>query len=40
MRQHPVEKWMCNAKTLQIAEETSQVQKAIIPEMLAVEMEQ
>ncbi len=39
MREYPVEKWMRDAKILQIVEGTSQVQKVIISQMLAMGME-
>ena len=35
MREYPVEKWMRDAKILQIVEGTSQIQKVIISQMLA-----
>lgn len=39
MREYPVEKWMRDAKILQIVEGTSQIQKVIISQMLALGME-
>ena len=39
MREYPVEKWMRDAKILQIVEGTSQIQKVIISQMLAMGME-
>ncbi len=39
MREYPVEKWMRDAKILQIVEGTSQIQKVIISQMLAAGME-
>jgi alkylation response protein AidB-like acyl-CoA dehydrogenase len=36
MREYPVEKWMRDAKILQIVEGTSQIQKVIISQMLAM----
>ena len=38
MREYPVEKWMRDAKTLQIVEGTSQIQKVVISQMLAMGM--
>jgi alkylation response protein AidB-like acyl-CoA dehydrogenase len=38
MREYPVEKWMRDAKVLQIVEGTSQIQKVIVSQMLAVGM--
>ena len=38
MREYPVEKWMRDAKILQIVEGTSQIQKVIISQMLAMGM--
>lgn len=35
MREYPVEKWMRDAKVLQIVEGTSQIQKVVISQMLA-----
>ncbi len=39
MREYPVEKWMRDAKILQIVEGTSQIQKVVISQMLAMGME-
>ena len=39
MREYPVEKWMRDAKILQIVEGTSQIQKVIISQMQALGME-
>jgi alkylation response protein AidB-like acyl-CoA dehydrogenase len=39
MREYPVEKWMRDAKVLQIVEGTSQIQKVIISQMLAAGVE-
>jgi len=39
MREYPVEKWMRDAKILQIVEGTSQIQKVIISQMQAMGME-
>jgi acyl-CoA dehydrogenase len=39
MRDYPVEKWMRDAKILQIVEGTSQIQKVVISQMLAMGME-
>jgi alkylation response protein AidB-like acyl-CoA dehydrogenase len=39
MREYPVEKWMRDAKVLQIVEGTSQIQRVIISQMLAMGME-
>lgn len=39
MREYPVEKWMRDAKILQIVEGTSQIQRVIISQMLAMGME-
>jgi len=39
MREYPVEKWMRDAKILQIVEGTSQIQRVIISQMLALGME-
>ncbi|MDY7078603.1 MAG: acyl-CoA dehydrogenase family protein [Chloroflexota bacterium] len=39
MREYPVEKWMRDAKILQIVEGTSQIQKVVISQMLALGME-
>jgi alkylation response protein AidB-like acyl-CoA dehydrogenase len=39
MREYPVEKWMRDAKVLQIVEGTSQIQKVVISQMLAMGME-
>jgi alkylation response protein AidB-like acyl-CoA dehydrogenase len=39
MREYPVEKWMRDAKVLQIVEGTSQIQKVIVSQMLAAGME-
>jgi alkylation response protein AidB-like acyl-CoA dehydrogenase len=36
MRDYPVEKWMRDAKILQIVEGTSQIQRMIIAQLLAV----
>jgi alkylation response protein AidB-like acyl-CoA dehydrogenase len=38
MREYPVEKWMRDAKILQIVEGTSQIQKVIISQMLSMGM--
>ena len=38
MREYPVEKWMRDAKILQIVEGTSQIQKVIISQLLAMGM--
>jgi alkylation response protein AidB-like acyl-CoA dehydrogenase len=38
MREYPVEKWMRDAKILQIVEGTSQIQKVVISQMLAMGM--
>jgi alkylation response protein AidB-like acyl-CoA dehydrogenase len=38
MREYPVEKWMRDAKVLQIVEGTSQIQKVVISQMLAMGM--
>ncbi len=38
MREYPVEKWMRHAKILQIVEGTSQIQRVIISQMLAMGM--
>lgn len=39
MREYPVEKWMRDAKILQIVEGTSQIQRVIISQMLAMGVE-
>ncbi len=39
MRDYPVEKWMRDAKILQIVEGTSQIQRVVISQMLATGME-
>ena len=39
MREYPVEKWMRDAKVLQIVEGTSQIQKVIVSQMLAAGVE-
>jgi alkylation response protein AidB-like acyl-CoA dehydrogenase len=39
MREYPVEKWMRDAKILQIVEGTSQIQKVVVSQMLAMGME-
>jgi alkylation response protein AidB-like acyl-CoA dehydrogenase len=39
MREYPVEKWMRDAKILQIVEGTSQIQRVVISQMLAMGME-
>jgi len=39
MRDYPVEKWMRDAKILQIVEGTSQIQRVVISQMLALGME-
>ncbi|HSJ58557.1 MAG TPA: acyl-CoA dehydrogenase family protein [Anaerolineae bacterium] len=39
MREYPVEKWMRDAKVLQIVEGTSQIQRVVISQMLAMGME-
>lgn len=39
MREYPVEKWMRDAKILQIVEGTSQIQRVVISQMLALGME-
>jgi alkylation response protein AidB-like acyl-CoA dehydrogenase len=39
MRDYPVEKWMRDAKILQIVEGTSQIQRVVISQMLAMGME-
>ncbi len=39
MREYPVEKWMRDAKILQIVEGTSQIQRVIVSQMLAMGME-
>jgi alkylation response protein AidB-like acyl-CoA dehydrogenase len=39
MREYPVEKWMRDAKVLQIVEGTSEIQKVVISQMLAMGME-
>ncbi len=39
MREYPVEKWMRDAKILQIVEGTSQIQKVVISQMLAMGIE-
>lgn len=39
MREYPVEKWMRDAKVLQIVEGTSQIQKVVISQMLAMGVE-
>ena len=39
MRDYPVEKWMRDAKILQIVEGTSQIQRVVISQMLAMRME-
>jgi len=39
MRDYPVEKWMRDAKVLQIVEGTSQIQRVVISQMLAMGME-
>ena len=39
MREYPVEKWMRDAKILQIVEGTSQIQKVVISQLLAMGME-
>jgi len=39
MREYPVEKWMRDAKILQIVEGTSQIQKVIVSQMLAMGIE-
>jgi alkylation response protein AidB-like acyl-CoA dehydrogenase len=39
MREYPVEKWMRDAKILQIVEGTSQIQRVVIFQMLAMGME-
>jgi alkylation response protein AidB-like acyl-CoA dehydrogenase len=39
MREYPVEKWMRDAKILQIVEGTSQIQRVVISQMLAMELE-
>jgi len=39
MREYPVEKWMRDAKILQIVEGTSQIQKVIISQMMAAGIE-
>ena len=39
MREYPVEKWMRDAKILQIVEGTSQIQKVIVSQMMATGME-
>jgi alkylation response protein AidB-like acyl-CoA dehydrogenase len=36
MRDYPVEKWMRDAKILQIVEGTSQIQRVVISQMLAM----
>jgi alkylation response protein AidB-like acyl-CoA dehydrogenase len=40
MREYPVEKWMRDAKILQIVEGTSQIQRVVISQMLAMGMEE
>jgi alkylation response protein AidB-like acyl-CoA dehydrogenase len=39
MREYPVEKWMRDAKILQIVEGTSQIQRVVISQMLAMGLE-
>ncbi len=39
MREYPVEKWMRDAKILQIVEGTSQIQRVVISQMLAMGIE-
>jgi alkylation response protein AidB-like acyl-CoA dehydrogenase len=39
MCEYPVEKWMRDAKVLQIVEGTSQIQRVVISQMLALGME-
>jgi alkylation response protein AidB-like acyl-CoA dehydrogenase len=39
MRDYPLEKWMRDAKSLQIVEGTSQIQKVVISQMLAMGLE-
>lgn len=39
MREYPAEKWMRDAKILQIVEGTSQIQRVVISQMLAMEIE-
>jgi alkylation response protein AidB-like acyl-CoA dehydrogenase len=40
MREYPVEKWMRDAKILQIVEGTSQIQRVVVSQMLAMGMEE
>jgi alkylation response protein AidB-like acyl-CoA dehydrogenase len=39
MREYPVEKWMRDAKILQIVEGTSEIQRVVISQMLAMGLE-